>query len=174
MAAALAGATPAAATQSAPIALTPPTTRIGYTAFAMGVLPITAAFQDFSGTLTIDPGRTPLCQVQVTVRIASLHMADPARNRLALSPAMLDAARYPTMRFAGQCEGTNLVGELSLHGVTHKISMAMRRQGQDVTATGILLRRDYAISSLSGLLSQRVRVRLDLRLPAAAGLLPPP
>jgi polyisoprenoid-binding protein YceI len=165
---------PAAATQMAPIPLTPPATRIGYTAFALGLLPINAAFHDFAGTLTIDPSQPAHCQVQVTVQIASLRMADPARNRLALSPAMLDAARYPTMRFTGHCEGTELVGDLTLHGVTHRIAMALQRQGRHVVAIGTLLRRDYAIASLAGLLSQRVRVRLDAQLPDTAGALPPP
>jgi polyisoprenoid-binding protein YceI len=164
----------AAATRMAPIPLTPPATRIGYTAFALGLLPINAAFQDFAGTLTIDPGQPPHCHVQVTVQMASLRMADPVRDRLALSPAMLDAARYPTMRFTGHCEGADLVGDLTLHGVTHKLTMTVQRTGRHVVATATLLRRDYDISSLSGLLSQRVRVRLDAQLPDAAGPLPAP
>jgi polyisoprenoid-binding protein YceI len=170
----LATAAPAAATQMAPIPLRPPATHISYTAFALGFLPINAAFQDFTGTLTIDPGQPGQCRVQVTVQMASLRMADPVRDRLALSPAMLDAARYPTMQFTGHCEGPDLVGDLTLHGVTHKMTMSLQRTGRHVVATATLLRRDYDIASLSGLLSQHVRVRLDAQLPDAVGPLPPP
>jgi polyisoprenoid-binding protein YceI len=157
-----------AAARAAPIPIAPPASHLGYTVFAMGLVPINASFQDFAGTLIVDPARPADCAVQVTVRMASLHMADPIRNRLALGASMLDAARYPTMHFDGHCEGQSLVGALTLHGVTRPLTLALQRDGTHVTATGMLQRRDYAIAGMPGLIGQRVRLHLDAHLPQAA------
>ena len=164
---------PGRATESAgPIALAPPASRLDYTVFALGLFPIDANFEDFNGTLTLDPQDSVRCSVELTVRIASLHMADPARNKLALSASVLDAARYPSMHFAGICAqaGTELAGALTLHGVTHPLTLMVVRHGTHVTATGMLRRGDYAIGGLPGLVGQRIRFRLEADLPAAAVL----
>jgi polyisoprenoid-binding protein YceI len=159
---------------SGPIALTPPASRLDYTVFALGMFPISANFQDFSGTLTLDPRDSSHCAVDLTVRIASLHMADPARNKLALSASVLDAAHFPSMHFAGICAdaGTALAGTLTLHGVTHPLTLAVIRRGRHVTATGTLRRGDYAIGGLPGFVGQRIRFRLAADLPAAVVLTP--
>jgi polyisoprenoid-binding protein YceI len=161
-------AAPAAAGVVAPIALAPPASQLAYTVFAFGLIPINASFQDFTGTLTLDPGQPQSCQVHLTVRVASLRMADPDRSRQALGPAMLDAAHYPTMHFDGHCAGPSLVGQLTLHGVTRPLIMAVQRDGEHVVATGVLQRRDYAIAGLPGLVGQRVRFRLNAPLPPIA------
>jgi polyisoprenoid-binding protein YceI len=161
--------TPSAVT--APVLLEPPASRLRYTVFALGMLPLEAQFERFSGSLRVDPARPSACRVEVTVEVASLHMDDPDRNKIALGPAMLDAARYPTMRFAGRCQGARLVGELTLHGITRRLTMSVRRAGAHVVATGMVQRRDYGIRGLYWLVGQRVQFRLDAELPhvAAAG-----
>ena len=167
-------APPARAGALAPVLLSPPASRLHYTVFALGMLPVQAEFGRFSGALTIDPASPATCRVQVTVVIASLHMDDPDRNRLALGPAMLDAARYPTMRFDGSCQGSRLVGRLTLHGMTHPLSMTLSRTGTHVAATGTVQRRDFGIGGLPGLVGQPVRFTLDADLPqtVAAAHLP--
>ena len=147
--------------------LSPATSRIEYTVFALGMMPMTAHFEDFAGTLSTDPAAAHTCRVTVTVRVASLHMADPVRTHMALGTSMLDAARFPTMGFTGQCAGDTLTGSLTLHGVTHPLLLTLRRQGDKVVATGIVQRRDYAILGMGGLVGQRVRIRLQTALPWA-------
>ncbi len=165
---------PAGAAVIAPIPLAPPSSELGYTVFALGMIPINATFRDFSGSLVVDPHDTKACAVRITVRIASLHMADPARNKLALSAAVLDAAHYPSMQFAGRCDqgGGVLAGQLTLHGVTHPLTLHVQRDGTQVTATGMLLRHDYGIGGLPGLVGQRIRFRLAAKLPAELAALP--
>ena len=148
--------------------LTPPGTRLGYTVFALGMVPITANFTDFSGTLNVNVNHPNTCAVQVTVRIASLHMDDPDRNRIALGQTMLDAQHYPTMRFVGQCQGSSLIGMLTLHGVTRRVVLAIRRSGMHVVATGSVRRWDFAIRGMPGVVGQRVGLRFDATLPAAS------
>ena len=175
---AMAAALPAGAAVIAPIRLAPPSSELDYTVFALGLIPINATFRDFSGSLVVNPRDPKSCDVRITVRIASLHMADPARNRLALSEAVLDAAHYPSMQFAGRCAqgeagaGAVLAGQLTLHGVTRPLTLQVQRDGAQVTATGMLFRHDYGIGGLPGLVGQRIRFRLAARLPAEIAALP--
>jgi polyisoprenoid-binding protein YceI len=171
---ALAAPLPGHAAAGTAIALAPPASRLDYTVFALGLFPIDANFQDFAGSLTVDPHDPSRCAVVLTVRIASLHMADPARNKLALSASVLDAARFPSMHFSGTCAdaGAALAGTLTLHGVTRPLTLAVTRDGTHVTATGMLRRSDYAIGGLPGLVGQRIRFRLAADLPADTAIAP--
>ena len=88
-------------------------------------------------------------------------MADALRTRMALGSAMLDAARFPTMGFVGQCAGDTLSGTLKLHGVSHALVLSLQLQDGQVIATGTVQRRDYAILGMGGLVGQRIRIRLQ-------------
>ena len=75
-------------------------------------------------------------------------MEDPARTAQALGPAMLDAARFPTMRFDGRCAGAGVSGALDLHGTTGKLAARgtplgrLRRLRGDPQAAGFRRERD--------------------------------
>ncbi len=159
------GATVAAAAAPALAPLAPATSKIEYTVFTLGMFPMSAYFNDFAGTVSTDSPPTGQCHVAVSVRIASLHMNDPVRTRIALGASMLDAAHFPTMAFTGQCAGATLTGALTLHGITHPLALTLRREGARVIATGMVQRRDYAITGMPGLVGQRIRTRLQTALP---------
>ena len=165
-------ATPPANATSTQATLSPATSKIEYTVFTFGMLPMSAYFNDFAGTISSDIPPAGHCHVEVSVRVASLHMTDPVRRRIALGTSMLDAAHFPTMNYSGQCAGATLTGGLTLHGITRPLVLTLRRQGALVIATGILQRQDYAISGLPGLVSQRIRIRLQTPLPAAIAASP--
>ncbi len=143
----------------------PPGSQLGYTVFALGFMPMEARFGDFAGTLTIDKANAKSCAVQVTVRVASLRMVDPGLTRLALGPAVLDAARFPSIRYVGHCQGSSLVGLLTLHGVTRPFTFTVTRDGTHAAASGMLRRQDFGIGGLGGLIAERVRFQLDAALP---------
>ena len=148
------------------VPLVPQSTKIGYTALVFGLFPIPAHFDRFSGSITADPSDPTTCEIHVVVEIASLQMADPARTAQALGPSLLDAARYPTMRFDGKCEqGGGVSGQLLLHGVSGYLHMSRHRFGDTVLSTGKVQRRDYGITGFSGLLGQSISIRFSTRLP---------
>jgi polyisoprenoid-binding protein YceI len=155
---------PAWAATLAPIPIAPPGSALTYTVFALGLLPIKAAFLDFSGTVSADPAAPMACAVHIGVRIASMALAGPSRA-LALGPTMLDAQRFPAMQFEGTCNGTALAGALTLHGVTHNLVMQWQRHGRRISAHGTVQRRDYGVDGLSGLVGQRIRFDLETTLP---------
>ena len=148
------------------IQLTPATTRITYTAFALGLLPITAAFQRFSGTVHQDLTRPDRCSIDVTVQVASLASPSAGMRSQALAPTMLDPADFPTMHFTGTCVPHAIAGHLTLHGITRPLTLAVHRDGTRVTCVGSLARADYGIRGMSALVSSRVRIRLTVRLPS--------
>ena len=164
LAAAMAVALPAWAATLAPIPIAPPDSRLTYTVLALGIVPIRAAFLDFTGTVSADPGTPATCAVQIVVKIVSLTLTGPSRG-LALGPTMLDAQHFPVMRFEGRCQGPTLAGSLTLHGVTHKLVMQLHRRGRRITASGTVQRRDYGVSGLAGLVGQRIRFDLETTLP---------
>lgn len=145
--------------------LAPPATSIGYTVYALGLFPIAATYQRFSGTVRLDPAAPSFCQVSMTVQVASLAMADPARVRQALAPDMLDAVAYPTLSFTGTCQGSRAVGQLTLHGVTHDFAMQTRRDGASLVATGTLDRHLYGVDGLPHLVGRQIRIRMITTLP---------
>jgi polyisoprenoid-binding protein YceI len=147
------------------VALDPGMAQIGYTAFAFGILPIPATFDRFSGTIEQDTAHPGVCRLQVTVDIDSLQMADDQRRRQVLGPDMLDAARYPTMRFSGGCQAAHVIGTLTLHGVSRPLSLTMQRKGGEVNCVGTLARRDFGIFGMRALVGQKVRIRLNVHLP---------
>jgi polyisoprenoid-binding protein YceI len=169
-AAALLAAAPTLAGAAArQIPLAPPVARIGYTVFALGVLPVVATFERFEGTVLQDPARPNDCRVQVTIDVASMQMDDPERRRQALAPDMLDAADFPTMHFDGACQGDrktqSLVGNLTLHGVTRRLTLAMHRNGTQVNCVGRVVRGDFGILGMGDLVAPIVRIDLNVSLP---------
>jgi polyisoprenoid-binding protein YceI len=149
------------------VALTPANSQVGYIVFAFGLFPIRGAFQRFNGVAVVD-GTNPLaCHVDVTIDVASLHMAEPYRQRQALEPDMLAAARYPFMHFSGRCVLPALVGALNMHGVSRPVSLVMRRSHGGIIATGTLYRQDFGILGLPHMVGSQVRIRLATPAPAA-------
>jgi polyisoprenoid-binding protein YceI len=151
------------------VALGPPTTRIGYTVFAWGLWPITGNFDRFEGSVTQDADKPSTCRINVTVDVGSLRMDDPDRRQQTLGPDMLDAARYPTMLFAGHCAPQSIVGILTLHGVSRPVSFATHRDGNQVICAGTVRRRDFGIVGMSGMVAPYVHIRLSARLPLENG-----
>ena len=150
------------------VPLVPGSASIGYTALVLGLFPIEATFQRFSGAITTDPGRPASCAIHVQIEIASLQMADPARTAQALGPSMLDAAHYPTMRFDGNCDTSGVSGVLLLHGVSRKLHLSGHWDGDTILSTGMVQRRDYGITGLPGLVGQRIAIRFSMKLQKAA------
>ncbi len=155
----------AAAAQPKTYDLTPATTKLGLTVYAMGLFPLPAQYQNLSGTLQIDPGHPGFCRVSITVEQDSLHMADPDRVRKALAPDMLDAARYPTMSYTGTCQGQSTAGDLTIRGITHPLALSLKRVGDLVVGEGSLIRRDYAVTGMPHLLGQLIKIHFSTTLP---------
>lgn len=85
-------------------------------------------FNRSSGTIVYDQeGRSGT--VEVTIDAKSIDMGLDAMNEQAMSPDLLDVAKYPTATFKGKLakfqgdKPTEVQGELTLHGVTKPVTL---------------------------------------------------
>ena len=142
--------------------------RIELRAYALGLLPLDGQFELFQGTLAVDPADARMCRIALQIAVASLSMPDPATARDMLSPALLDAARFPSMTFLGTCNGNGVAGTLQMHGVTRPVTLAVSRHGDIYRAEASLHRADWGVSGRPLAAGPNVRIRFEIRLP------PPP
>ncbi len=157
---------PAACAATRTFALTPATTSLNLTVYALGLFPLPATYPSFHGTLELDSDHPDFCRVSITVDQRSLHMADPDRVRKALAPDMLDAAQFPTMSYTGTCRGTQADGMLTLHGITRPFDLDMTRVGDRVTGEGRLNRHDYAVNGMPHMLGETIKIHFATTLPS--------
>ena len=118
-------------------------------------------FDKSSGTIVIDSEKGT-GTVEVTVDTASIDFGMPKLNEHARSAEMFDVQKYPTATYKGTLSGfkngapTKVVGELTLHGVTHPQTLTVRsflcktypdnKQHCGADVSGTLNRTDYGIS----------------------------
>jgi polyisoprenoid-binding protein YceI len=140
----------------------------------------------------LDPGHPEALEVEVVVEVASLRDTAPrltAGNRAQVdretaSPAVLDAARHPEIRFrsreaaglparAGEVLEGVLRGELALHGATRPLEVAFRavREGEGYRVKGgaRFAQTDFGITPFSSAMGtigvdDEVRVEFELVL----------
>ncbi len=157
----------AAAPITAPtvVPLTPASTRIDLTVYAMGLFPLPAHFVRFSGTLAVISGPPLRCSVAIRIEAASLEMEDAQRAQTAIGPHLLDAAHFPDLIYQGSCTNGQATGELTLHGVTRPLTLTATRTGDQVSASGTLRRQEYGITGLPGLIGRSIGIRFTVRLP---------
>jgi polyisoprenoid-binding protein YceI len=145
--------------------LGPQTTTIDLTIYAMGLFPMPAHFLRFAGTLRVDPQHPADCIVVLDIAADSLIMDDKLRARLAMGPQLLDAAHYPSLHYQGSCAGGQPHGTLTMHGVSHALTLTARQQGDQVAAQGSLRRQDYNVSGLPGVIGRTIGFQFSMRLP---------
>ncbi len=70
--------------------------------------------------------------VDVTVDTSSIDFGMPQLNEHAQAPDLFDVAKYPTATYKGTLAGfvngkpTEVVGSLTLHGITHPLTLTVR------------------------------------------------
>lgn len=128
-----------------------------------------APFTDFTATLDFDPANPAAMAVTATIRAASVetHYPDPALdfNAIVTGPELLNAAQFPEITFTSTGitltgpDSAEVTGDLSLHGVTKPVVLAVTYNGGwgampmdpagariGFSATGSLLRSDFGIT----------------------------
>ena len=87
-------------------------------------------FNTSSGTIVYDKA-AKAGTVDITIDIASIDYGHDKMNEHAKSADIFDAAKYPTATYKGKLAGfkgdapTQVVGELTLHGVTKPVTLAI-------------------------------------------------
>jgi polyisoprenoid-binding protein YceI len=164
--AAPAAATPAAATTAA-TASGPHVFTIDHNHSVVGfsirhlVSRVQGRFKDFTGTVTYDPQRPEASAVEMTVQAASVDTGAEKRDEDLRSDDFFDVAKYATLTFKstavtrGEGDALNVTGDLTMHGVTKRITIPVKvlgtmpfRGGQKAgfSTTFTVDRKEYGIT----------------------------
>ena len=92
-------------------------------------------FNDFEGSFSYDENNPAASRVKVTVRTASIDSNHAERDKHLRSDEFLDVEKYPEAVFVstsyteGEDKTAVLSGDLTLHGVTRAVSIAVKPIG---------------------------------------------
>ena len=149
----------------------------------LGIASVKGSFSAFEGTLVL-PETLADAQAYGTVEVASVDTKESARDEHLRSADFFDAASYPQMSFRSteirpiDDETFDIVGELSMHGITRELTLRAELQGTEtdpygnervgVEVTGQLNRSDWdmrfnqVLGSGNVLVSDKVKLSLDI------------
>jgi polyisoprenoid-binding protein YceI len=86
-------------------------------------------FADFAGTIEFDNDRPQQSRVNVVIQAASIDTAEPDRDKHLRSADFFEVEKFPTLTFTSTsvvARGDNtydVVGDLTIHGVTRKVTL---------------------------------------------------
>lgn len=104
---------------------------VGFTVRHMTISSVGGQFDKFAGTITAKGNDPASISIDVTIDTASIDTRSSDRDADLKSANFLDVAKYPTMTFkskkieAADAGKWNIVGDLTLHGVTKEVTLAV-------------------------------------------------
>jgi polyisoprenoid-binding protein YceI len=141
-------------------------------------------FNEFSGTVDMDPKNLPASSVDFKIKAASIDTNQADRDKHLRSPEFFDVEKFPEITFKSKSikatgkDTYDVTGTLTMHGVSKDITLPVTYLGQvkdprgNIHAgfsTGITLnRKDYGIvwnQALDGggvVLGEDVKINIDL------------
>lgn len=96
----------------------------------MMISKVHGGFEKMTGKFVYDPENLSASSVEVTIDAASVNTREPQRDAHLRSADFFDVERYPEIKFRStRIEGApgelRIVGDLTIHGVTKQISLAV-------------------------------------------------
>lgn len=139
------------------------------------------------GSLYFDPDDWSTAKLDVVVPMQRLDMGDADWAASVFAPRFLDVARYPRARFVSttvtrdDANRGSACGELTLHGVTRPLCLALVlnrmarhplppfRRTVGFSATATLARSDFGMDSWTSLVGDTVMLRIEAELVRSRG-----
>lgn len=161
----------------------PSHSRVEFSVKHLGIANVKGSFGTFEGTLVVD-GDISTAKATGSVDVATVNTDEAARDEHLRSADFFDAEQFPKMTFASTAitaKGSDefeIVGDLTLHGVTKSITLTAEVQGTEtdpwgnervgLEITGKLDRSDFemkfnqALGSGNLLVSDKVKLSIDV------------
>ncbi len=132
------------------------------------IMTVTGTFRTLEGRLDFDPA-TRQCHVDVTFVVQSLALPNALIRSQTMSTGFLDPAQYPTQHYLGHCQGSQMMGQLTMRGQTHPFNMAITPEMTAGKLTGlhlqgVLNRYDWGLNGLTMTVGKMIRVTNDISL----------
>ncbi len=138
-------------------------TTVGFSVRHMTISTVRGQFNKVAGTITANGNDPATAVIEATIDTASIDTHSPDRDSDLKSANFLDVAKYPTMTFKSkkiEAAGPgkyNVVGDLTLHGVTKEVTLAVEATGAPIkdpwgnmragaTATTTINRKDFGLT----------------------------
>lgn len=157
-----------------------PHSQLGFTVTHLGVSDVSGTFNDFDVTVTSSEPDFSDAVFELTANVASLDTRVEARDNHLKSADFFDAEKFPTITFKSiflekvDNDKYKLTGNLTMHGVTKPVTMALQYNGTVENAmnkkqtagfqlTGTLKRSDFGIgvNFSEPMISDEVRIKAD-------------
>jgi len=157
-----------------------PHSQLGFTVTHLGVSDVSGTFNDFDVTVTSSEPDFSDAVFELTANVASLDTRVEARDNHLKSADFFDAEKFPTITFKSiflekvDNNKYKLTGNLTMHGVTKPVTMALQYNGTVENAmnkkqtagfqlTGTLKRSDFGIgvNFAEPMISDEVRIKAD-------------
>ncbi|MCW3015909.1 MAG: YceI family protein [Solirubrobacterales bacterium] len=162
----------------------PSHSRVEFSVKHLGIANVKGSFGTFEGTLVVVDGDIGSAKAYGTVDVATLDTKDADRDAHLRSADFFDAEQLPKLSFEATAivpvddDTFEITGDLTLHGVTNRITLKAEVQGTEtdpwgnervgLEVTGQLNRSDYgmkfnqALGSGNMLVSDKVKLALDI------------
>jgi polyisoprenoid-binding protein YceI len=150
------------------VSLRPPGTAVELRTYGFGLIPFDGNFTRLQGWMRYNPSNTDQCQVMLQIEAGSLAMPNAIVRDRIVGPDMMDAAQFPGLVFQGACQGDAVVGDLTMHGETHPVTLELSRSAGTVVAIGHLRRAEWGIKGSPLLGGSTIRIRVVLPDPFVA------
>jgi len=164
----------------------PTHSEVGFEIAHMMFAKVRGRFEEMEGTVRLGPeGAIEDSSVEATVRTTSISTGQAQRDEHLRSPDFFDAEQFPTLTFRSTGvrdlgDGELAVkGELSMHGVTREVELAVTETGRGTdpwgnervgfSASTVVDRRDFgltwnqALETGGILVGTEVRIRLEIQ-----------
>ncbi|WP_405535521.1 YceI family protein [Streptomyces sp. NBC_00075] len=144
----------------------------------LGITKVRGRFTDLKAVLYVGETAADV-RVSAEIALASIDTGNPDRDAHTRSADLLDVEKRPTMTFrstrvSGADEDWTMEGDLTIGDVTRPITFAVelggvavfpvdRRNHAGFEATGEIRRSDYGLDFGTGLLSDAVKIHLDMQ-----------
>lgn len=142
----------------------------------LNISSIYGRFNGLSGTIAYDPDNPAKNRVEMSVPAANVDTNNPDRDAHLKSPDFFDADKHPGIRFKSvsftpKGDGVyNVSGDLTLHGTTRRITVAVKRTGMGKDPWGgtrigfetdfSIRRSDYGMTTMLDLVGDRVDLHM--------------
>ena len=156
---------------------------VGFAVKHMGIANVRGQFTEFEGTLEVGEDLAH-SSARGSVKVASISTDEKQRDEHLRSPDFFNVEEFPEILFESTLveaiddESTNVVGNLTMHGVTREVKLKAVVQGTDIDpwgkeragleVVGVLKRSDFdmkfnqALGSGNVLVGDKVNISLDI------------